>query len=90
MPTRTPTGPRADSTDTTFRAAGFSVEGPVTCLSIRGNEAWIGGTVARIESPDAEDQSLVGVDMWWRVQDNGQGAGDAPDRIDRTRLRFPG
>ena len=73
-----------------FRAAGFSVEGPVTCLSIRGNEAWIGGTVARIDSPAPEDQSLVGVDMWWRVQDNGQGPRDPPDRSTGVGFAFAG
>jgi hypothetical protein len=73
-----------------FRAAGFSVHGPVTCLSIRGNEAWIGGTVGRITSPDPEDQSLVGVDMWWRLQDNGEGAGDAPDLTTGVGFAFPG
>ena len=73
-----------------FRAAGFSVHGPVTCLSIRGNEAWIGGTVGDINSPDPEDQSLVGVDMWWRLQDNGEGAGDAPDLTTGVGFAFPG
>jgi hypothetical protein len=73
-----------------FRAAGFSVHGPVTCLSIRGNEAWIGGTVGRITSPDPEDQSLVGVDMWWRLQDNGEGAGGAPDRTTGVGFAFVG
>ena len=73
-----------------FRAAGFSVHGPVTCVSIRGNEAWIGGTVGRIKSPDPEDQSLVGVDMWWRLQDNGEGAGDAPDRTTGVGFAFAG
>ena len=73
-----------------FRAAGFSVHGPVTCVSIRGNEAWIGGTVGRIQSPDPEDQSLVGVDMWWRLQDNGEGVGDPPDLTTGVGFAFPG
>jgi hypothetical protein len=84
---------RADGTTTgqyqyNFRAAGFSVHGPVTCLSIRGNEAWVGGTVGRIDSPDAEDQALVGVDMWWRVQD---GAGiDGGDLSSGVGFAFAG
>ncbi|HWN19926.1 MAG TPA: hypothetical protein VNO19_13510 [Gemmatimonadales bacterium] len=86
---------RADGTTSgqyqyTFRAAGFSVHGPVTCLSIRGNEAWIGGTVGHIKSPDPEDQSLVGADMWWRLEDNGEGASDAPDRTTGVGFAFSG
>jgi hypothetical protein len=73
-----------------FLAAGFSVEGPVTCISTAGNQAWIGGTVARIDSPDPEDQALVGVDMWWRSIDNGQGAGAAPDLTTGLGFEFPG
>jgi hypothetical protein len=66
------------------------VEGPVTCISTAGNQAWIGGTVARIDSPDPEDQALVGVDMWWRSIDNGQGAGAAPDLTTGLGFEFPG
>jgi hypothetical protein len=73
-----------------FQAAGFSVEGPVTCISTAGNQAWIGGTVARIDSPDPEDQALVGVDMWWRSIDNGQGANAAPDLTTGIGFAFPG
>jgi hypothetical protein len=73
-----------------FQAAGFSVEGPVTCISTAGNQAWIGGTVARIDSPDPEDQALVGVDMWWRSIDNGQAANVAPDLTTGLGFEFPG
>jgi hypothetical protein len=73
-----------------FQAAGFSVEGPVTCISTAGNQAWIGGTVARIDSPDPEDQELVGVDMWWRSIDNGEGATAAPDLTTGIGFAFPG
>ena len=73
-----------------FQAAGFSVEGPVTCISTAGNQAWIGGTVARIDSPDPADQELVGADMWWRSIDNGQGANAAPDLTTGLGFEFPG
>ena len=73
-----------------FQAAGFSVEGPVTCISTAGNQAWIGGTVARIDSPDPADQELVGVDMWWRSIDNGQGANAVPDLTTGLGFEFPG
>lgn len=86
---------RADGTTTgsyfyNFQAAGFSVEGPVICISTAGNQAWIGGTVARIDSPDPEDQALVGVDMWWRSIDNGQAATAALDLTTGIGFAFPG
>jgi hypothetical protein len=73
-----------------FQAAGFSVEGPVTCISTAGNQAWVGGTVARIDSPDPEDQALVGADMWWRSIDNGQSDNAAPDLTSGLGFEFPG
>jgi hypothetical protein len=73
-----------------FQAAGFSVEGPVTCISTAGNQAWIGGTVARIDSPDPADQELVGVDMWWRSIDNGTGGMASPDLTTGLGFAFPG
>jgi hypothetical protein len=86
---------KADGTTTgsyfyDFQAAGFSVEGPVTCISTAGNQAWIGGTVARIDSPDPEDQELVGADMWWRSVDNGHGDQAAPDLTTGLGFAFVG
>lgn len=58
---------------------------------LRGmNQAWIGGTVASITSPDSADQSLVGVDMWWRMIDNGRGPHAAPDSTTGVGFAFPG
>ena len=73
-----------------FQAAGFSVQGPITCITVAGNQAWVGGTVARIDSPDPEDQSLVGADMWWRSVDNGVGAHGSPDSTTGVGFAFPG
>jgi hypothetical protein len=70
-----------------FQAAGFSVQGPITCISISGHQAWVGGTVASIDSPDPEDQSLVGADMWWRSIDMGFGT---PDSTSGVGFAFPG
>jgi hypothetical protein len=86
---------RADGTTSgsyfyNFQAAGFSVEGPVTCISTAGNQAWVGGVVGSIESPDPEDQALVGVDMWWRSIDNGQGDQAALDITTGLGFAFPG
>jgi hypothetical protein len=71
-------------------AAGFSVEGPITCISTAGNQAWVGGTVGSIDSPDPEDQELVGVDMWWRSIDNGQGDQATLDITTGIGFAFPG
>jgi hypothetical protein len=86
---------RADGTTSgsyyyNFQAAGFSVEGPVTCISTAGNQACVGGIVARIDSPDPEDQALVGADMWWRSIDNGQGEDTALDITTGIGFAFPG
>jgi hypothetical protein len=72
-----------------FRAAGFSMHGVVTCLTIAGNEAWVGGVVDRVFSDDPSDQDLVGVDMWWRSRDNGEGAGSPPDSTTGLGFKFP-
>jgi hypothetical protein len=73
-----------------FRAAGFSMHGKVTCLSIAGREAWVGGLITKVLSPDPADQELVGVEMWWRSRDNGQGAGAPPDSTTGLGFAFPG
>ncbi len=54
--------------------APFTAKGPVTCLTVIGNDAWIGGT---IES--SNDPTVVGLGSWWHVTDNGEGAGSPPD-----------
>jgi hypothetical protein len=52
----------------------ISVDGPVTCLTVIGNEAWIGGVVR-----SSSDSSIVGMGSWWHVTDNGEGANAPPD-----------
>jgi|SRR5438034_4729682 len=52
----------------------ISVDGPVTCLTVIGEEAWIGGIVAK-----SSDPSIVGRGSWWHVTDNGEGANALPD-----------
>jgi len=63
-----------------FRAADFSMHGTVSCVSIAGNQGWVGGNITQIHSGDPADQALVGTEVWWRVIDNGQGAGALPDQ----------
>jgi hypothetical protein len=54
--------------------APFVVKGPVTCLTVIGNDAWIGGVIEKSNEP-----TLVGLGSWWHVTDNGEGAGSPPD-----------
>jgi hypothetical protein len=42
--------------------------GPVTCMSVSGNRAWIGGPVTA-----SSDPTQVGMGAWWQVADNGTG-----------------
>jgi hypothetical protein len=50
--------------------------GPVTCLSVSGNRAWVGGPVTR-----SSDPAQVGMGAWWQVADNGTGRHPVvPDR----------
>ena len=73
-----------------FRAATFSIKGTVTCVTSLNNTAWIGGVIDWIKSDDPADQSFTGTDIWWRVTDNGQGAGDPPDLTTSILFTLPG
>jgi hypothetical protein len=42
--------------------------GPVTCMSVSGNRAWVGGPVTA-----SSDPTQVGQGAWWQVADNGTG-----------------
>jgi hypothetical protein len=52
----------------------FHVE--VSCLSVHGDDAWIGGTIVSSDNPAA-----VGLEALWRITDNGQGKHASPDRV---------
>ncbi len=52
----------------------LNVSGPLTCATIAGNRAWVGGVIE-----ETNRESLLGLDMWFQVQDNG----------DRSRLAAP-
>ena len=52
----------------------FFASGPLTCATIAGDRGWFGGTIASSSEP-----SLEGLDMWFQVQDNGEGQGAAAD-----------
>jgi len=47
------------------------VRGSLTCATIEGNHVWAGGIIE-----DSSRESLIGLDMWFQAQDNGEpGAG---------------
>jgi hypothetical protein len=52
----------------------FEAKGPVTCLTVIGPDAWVGGSIEH-----SNDPIFVGLGGWWHVRDNGEGAGDPPD-----------
>lgn len=54
--------------------ASFTAMGPITCLTVLGNDAWIGATIESSNDPTVE-----GLGGWWHVTDNGEGANSPPD-----------
>jgi len=52
----------------------FDARGPVTCLTVIGGDAWIGGTIT-----GSSDPTVVGSGSWWHVTDNGEGANAPAD-----------
>ena len=53
-----------------------TVHAEIDCLAVVGNEAWIGGTVTRSSNPA---QVGPGLQILFRVQDNGEGFANPPD-----------
>ena len=50
--------------------------GPVSCMTVQGNRAWIGGPIALTTDPTS-----VGLGAWWQVADLGSGRHPVvPDR----------
>jgi hypothetical protein len=43
------------------------VRGSLTCAAIEGNQVWVGGVIE-----DSSRESLIGLDMWFQAQDNGE------------------
>ena len=63
------------------RSGGFRAHGDVTCFTIVGNLAYIGGIIEQFPS----DPGRVGNEAVWFVVDNGQGANAPPDLISQAR-----
>ena len=53
-----------------------TVHAVVNCLEVVGNDAWIGGTITRSSNPSVVGE---GLDIVFRVQDNGEGDGPPAD-----------
>jgi hypothetical protein len=60
----------------------ITAEGSLSCATIRGNQLWVGGVIEA-----SSRASLVGLEMWFQVQDNG-GAG--PDMSSTLGAGGPG
>lgn len=65
---------------------GLTVKGSLDCAFIQGNQAWVGGVIE-----DSSRASLVGLDMWFQVQDNGEpGSDETPDMSSTIGAGGPG
>jgi len=64
----------------------LTVKGSLDCAFIQGNQAWVGGVIE-----ESSRASLLGLDMWFQVQDNGEpGAGGTPDMSSTVGAGGPG
>jgi hypothetical protein len=64
----------------------LTVKGSLDCATIRGNQAWVGGVIE-----ESSRASLVGLDMWFQVQDNGEpGSDGTPDMSSTIGAGGPG
>ncbi len=50
----------------------------IDCLDIVGNQATMSGVITQVRGAD---QSFIGDEVWFRVQDNGEGFRNTTDRI---------
>jgi hypothetical protein len=64
----------------------LTAKGTLDCAVILGNQAWVGGVIE-----DSSRESLIGRDMWFQVQDNGEPGSDAtPDMSSTLGAGAPG
>lgn len=64
----------------------LTVKGYLTCAVIVGNQVWAGGIIEESSRP-----SLVGLDMWFQAQDNGEpGSDQTPDMSSTIGAGEPG
>jgi hypothetical protein len=62
-----------------IRSLDAAFRGPVTCLNVIGNRAWVGGIAEQVVSSNPNLAALEGQEMWFQVRDNGEGGDDPPD-----------
>jgi hypothetical protein len=65
--------------------ATLTVQGPLTCAVIIGNHVWVGGIIE-----ESSQNSLIGLNMWFQAQDNGEGANAPPDMSTTIGAGGPG
>jgi hypothetical protein len=63
----------------------LTVSGALHCATIIGNRVWVGGLIE-----ESSRASLVGLDMWFQAQDNGEGASEASDMSSTVGAGGPG
>lgn len=63
---------------TLHRKPAIKQRGRLTCVSVMGNEAWIGGVFEKADNPD-----LVGTGFGFYVRDNGEGRAAPADLVHR-------
>lgn len=61
------------------------VHGEVICVTLIGNQAWLGGRMTQSDHPAAPP----GTFSLWRVVDNGEGTGAPPDQISLRGVGLP-
>jgi hypothetical protein len=76
-----------------FQGETVDFQGAVTCVTFDPDQhrAWIGGVITRNDSTHSsfvQPRNQVGRDIWFRVVDYGEGAGDPEDRT--TFVGFEG
>jgi hypothetical protein len=57
----------------------LSVKGALTCAVIQGNHVWAGGVIE-----ESSRESLIGLDMWFQAQDNGEPGSEAEPDMSST------
>ena len=64
----------------------LTATGSLDCAVIEGNQAWVGGVIEV-----SSRESLIGLDMWFQVQDHGEpGADGTPDMSSTLGAGGPG
>jgi hypothetical protein len=60
------------------RKLGIRAKAIINCLDINGNQATMSGVITQVRGAD---QSFIGDEVWFRVEDNGEGFKNTGDRI---------